>query len=188
VNRLDIGGAGAYQQSDQAHEYTYDPGIVPVPVAGRTAAHRLIRLHGGIGTRTINWTTARLNRPPYIPTMADTSGDTFIGGSVVPSLPTPSASKPGHYNWQVSGSYTYVQNTPRVVGTDALPVGQHPFPTPAPAGYVPSAVAQLDMTTATLNEIANALVGSVKVDPTGDFAWPFLMIPAQFTSDHILRD
>ena len=189
MTNIETRGIGAYRESDQTHNYEYDSGVVVLPLAGRTAAHRLIRLHGGIGVRTVNWSVARLGRPPLIPAMTDTRGDTFIGGSVVPELPVPSPSVPGQFDWRVSGEYRFVQNSPRIAGENSFPAGAHPFVVPGQNNAAVSPTARkLSLSTATTDSLVTALLTGVTMDPSGNFAWPFTVLPAAMTTDHMMGD
>lgn len=116
-----------YQSYTQDHEYTDAPGVVIAPSSNRSGDARLLRVHGKYATRTVKWAASRTGAPPLLPTAADTPGDTFIGGTVVLPLPVAEAGR-GVYHFGASGAYVYLQDTPRIPGTDPLPTGGYPYP------------------------------------------------------------
>lgn len=191
-SRVDDAFPEGYSRSDQDTEFHYDTGVIAVPTAGAEPGHKLIRLHGGIGRRVVNWDVRRRGNPPIVPTMSDTTGDTFLGGSIMPSLPVPTRDAQGRgYDWKVKGRYEYVQDDPRVVGTDAIPVGQHPFFYPAAA----TAAAQLVGSSGFAAYQTDGFAGFVGVaeanlelQDDGTYLWPVLALPATFTSTHIVQD
>lgn len=190
-NKPDFTATQGYSDSRQDHSYTYDSGVVVLPQAGRSPNFRIIRLHGGLGMRTSDWKMSRKGKPPTIPSMANTSEDIFLGGSVVPSLPRPSTTRPDSYDWTVRGSYTYVQAVPRIAGSSAFPVGQHPFlcvDQAATANAIGQNVLPYYSGSLPLQSVAAKLTSTVTIEPDGDFAWPFLVIPADFSSSHLLQD
>lgn len=191
---LETAGLGDYDQYNQQHQYNTVPGVVQVPVAGHSSQHRLIRLHGGYGTRTVKWTAARYGRPPVIPKADDADGDILLGTTIAPCLPSPNDSAAG-FNWLITGEYTYAQESPRVPGTDTFPVGSFPFATPTQ-----SRAAQLisGAAGAILQGVLDAAEQSGNEDPdfdtyyekmadqvydpeTGLWSWPFLALPPTFS-------
>lgn len=194
LERTNLGG---YRAADQSHSFDYDRGLVQLPVAGRTAATRLIRLHGGMGTRTVKFKFIRQGKPPVIPEMRDTSGDTLLDAWISPVTPIPSATGVG-MDWCVSGEYTYAQNTPRIAGTHAIPVGQLPYVdqalTTQAANMTPSQAAATYQTYYTINpaqafqNFVAAVADAAEVKPDGDYEWPFFAIPTIFVSNHIIQD
>lgn len=126
INRTGAGST-SYRGYTQDHEYETDTGLLPLPVAGRTPKVRLIRLHGGMGTRIVKWTASRVGAPPIIPTPTSTAYDRIIEHSVTPSLPVPNPQGAG-YDWTVKGEYRYIQVTPRTPGINTLSTGGYPFP------------------------------------------------------------
>lgn len=184
------GEPGSYRDYTQVHEYRNNRGLVVLPVCGCTAAHKVIRLHGGFGTRTVKWTASRGGKPPMIPAATDTYGDTLLSETVAPALPVPNSTADG-YDWVVSGVYEYVQNSPRVAGVNAFPAGQHPYlvyPQAATAAdmippiytspnYPPSGRA--DRQTEILAQ---------ELDPESPLtgSWPMPVFPAAYTSTHII--
>lgn len=188
--KQDHSGAGSYKSADQSHQYEYDTGVIAVPLAGDEPGHRLIRLHGGIGMRRVNWTHTRTGNPPFIPTMEDTSGDTFLAGSVSPRLPTPSVTQNG-YDWSVSGSYVYVQNTPRIVGQSHLPVGQHPFicyDQQAVASDLIGDAASSAYDADGFQGLIDAAEATLQPDANGSYTWPYLALPILFSSSSLIHD
>ena len=197
ATRIETTNAGGYRASDQTNDFQYDAGVIQLPVAARTAAHRLIRLHGGQGQRTATFRFVREGKPPIVPAMQDTSGDTFLGGSICPATPVPSATGRG-LDWVVSGTYRFAQDAPRLVGTHAIPVGQNPYLDPSQAAEalaaVPSSVVSAYVAslangpgTAYQNFIA-AVAEATKINGEGDYSWPLLALPTVFSTDHILQD
>lgn len=198
-------GIQDYDTYTQSHAYKTVPGVVQVPVAGYSPQHRLIRLHGGYGTRTVIWSAERYGRPPILPEAVTTNDDVLLGTVVAPDLPVPNH-QAGGFNWSVSGEYTYAQVTPRVVGTDTFPVGSYPFALPGQTGNA-KAIAS------TVAGAAGAILGGVlgaagaealmsgdvsdfntryeqiakaTYDPnTGLWSWPFLALPPTFSGEQI---
>lgn len=186
-------GANSYDKYQQDHRYEYDNGLVVMPVASRTAAHKVVRLHGGVGIRRVSFDTVRRGKPPVIPTMADTNWDTFVGGTVTAMTPIPNF-QTGGFNWHVSGEYLYVQTEPRVVGQNTIPTGGYPFPvapndalaTSYASGAAGAAFANAaDGTNA--NEAAAEAVGNDIVDHDNErYVWPFTMMPTIFSNDQLI--
>lgn len=173
----------------QDHEYTHDSGVVVLPVAGRTAKHRRIRLHGGIGHRIVRWEASRLGKPPLAP-KPETIGDTILSTCVHAHLPIPS---PGSnaYLFRMSGEYVFVQDSPRVVGVNALPTGAHPYPV-EPMDTVAettlgSALSQSPPTTiAEFDTVVEALQNRVVNSGASDFVWPLTVFPIHFTGNLLM--
>lgn len=189
--RLEVVGVQDYTSYAQQHQFSHDLGVVPIPVASRTAGHKVIRLHGGMATRKVDWVAGRAGRPPVIPAAGDTEGDTLLSSTVVPHLPVMQSGAAG-YNWRVTGSYLYVQNDPRVAGTDPFPVGNYPFEV-EPAASVARDVLDPYVETYYINategrrfptlieQVANDLDMSQPM-----WTWPILALPSRFTSTHII--
>ncbi len=181
---VESAGFGDYTGYDQTHEFVTVPGVVQVPVASRSAAHRLIRLHGGYGKRITRFAASRFGRPPVMPAAADTNGDTLLGTTVIPSLPRPNNQANG-YDWKVSGEYTFAQNAPRVPGVDTFPVGSHPYALPAQqtmAILLSQPSEQQSTFTGFYTDIATNVVDL----DTGFFLWPFLALPSVFFSEALV--
>lgn len=191
VERLEQGGHQDYKGFAQKNDFQHDLGLVVLPVASRTAAHRVIRLHGGYATRRVTWRADRTGRPPIIPAAADTEGDKLLSASVVPRLPVPMRGEAG-YEWSVSGEYVYVQNTPRVAGETTFPVGNYPFvvePAASVAEDIARPFVQQHYVGAPAGErfptFIEYVAGRTDLrDP--EWIWPFLALPSKFTSTHII--
>ena len=194
-----IEAATTQDYSDYAQDstYEYDSGLLALPVAGPTAAVKVIRLHGGFGLRHLNFNAAREGRPPVIPPMQNTVGgtDTFLSGSFATALPVPIPNASG-YSWGMSGDYTFVQLTPRVVGTDTFPVGSYPFSCQTQDLAALTSVGSVAVppflpyaTTAAYNGFWNANVATAGVNlSTGNWSWPFLAYPPVFSSSVLLNN
>lgn len=197
MNNREDGAVGDYLGYDQQHNYDYDTGLIALPIASRTPGFRLIRLHGGIGRRKVEWKTARHGKPPIIPTMVNGPNDTFLGGTVAPQLPVPNAAADG-YDWRVSGTYDFVQTMPRIVGVDTFPVGAYPFqvlPQEKIAGTISGPNANdytqsfdpdfyLSEYDAFWNGVASANVSL----SDGLYIWPYLALPPVFSTDLTLTN
>lgn len=185
-------GAPSYTKYEQEHEYHYDNGLIALPVAGTTAKHRIIKLHGGIGTRIVKWHAQRRGKPPVIPNMDDLDYDTFLGGTVTPTLPTPDPQGIGFF-WVVSGEYSYVQTRPRIAGNNTFPTGQYPFPVAPNDTIAGQLISQNisdfnDADPATENpydKLAQKLGEAVNHD-NERYLWPFTVLAPQFTSPSVL--
>ncbi len=144
----------AYRGYEQDHDYTYDSGLIYLPIASSTPqSPARVRLHGGYGLRKIRWKALRLNAPPVIPAYSldrdedydtqddlDEAEDAVEGATIRPKdrivnahttvfLPVPDPVK-GAYVFMAMGEMTLCQTFPtgpRVVGVDALPSGGRPF-------------------------------------------------------------
>lgn len=174
-----------YNEYNQWHEYTQVPGVMQVPVASRTSAHRLIRLHGGYGTRIVKWRASRFGRPPVIPAAAGTTDDTLLGTTVTPTLPSPNE-QAGGFDWSVSGEYRYAQNEERVPGTDAFPVGQHPFVNPIQEQIATGLTTQISVSPSDFNAFYTAVGTAVYDAATGAYLWPFLALAPAFSSEDLI--
>lgn len=175
------GGIQDYDEYQQTHEYVHVGGVVQLPVASRTSAHRLIRLHGGYGKRIVKWTASRHGRPPQIP-LPSARGDTLLNTTIAPILPRPNDQAAG-YDWRVSGVYEFAQDTVRVPGTDAFPVGSYPW-TGTVQGQA-AAILATETTESPSPSNFNAYYSDLGVqiyDPvTGAYIWPFLALPPAFS-------
>ncbi len=197
TTRTESANLVGYRAADQTHAFDYQRGVVQLPVAARTPATRLIRLHGGMGQRIVSFRFVREGKPPIIPTMADTSGDTILAARVSPATPTPSSTGKG-MDWVVTGEYVYAQNDPRIVGTHAIPVGQLPYTDQTLLAEAENAAPPSVVNAYAINVLVNPalafqtfvqnLAGSTTVNALGDYSWPFFAIPIAFSSDHIIQD
>lgn len=194
--RLDESGYGDYTDSSQEHSFRSEGGLVAMPLAQREPGHKIIRIHGGIGYRTVAWRYARSGKPPIIPAAVDTTGDTLLNTVVSPLLPVPNPIASG-YDWVVSGTYEYVQDVPRQAGYDTFPVGSHPYPV-LPQDNLARAYVRnhlqdyfdaLDDGDPATNPF-DVLYTAVSHDLTfaGTFSWPFRALPPVFSSDHMIGD
>lgn len=182
-----------YTNYEQDSSYTYDTGLLALPVAGSESAVKVIRLHGGYGTRTLKYDMARKGRPPIVPTMIDTPNDTFLGGTITTELPTGGQTSLG-YKWHVAGDYTFVQTTPRIVGLNTFPVGIYPGPMiPQDIGAqgqggsmaVPPFESQ---TLENYDNFWNGIAASTVDISTAGWTWPFLAFPPIFSTDLALSN
>ncbi len=189
-------GASSYHKFQADNEYTYDAGLVVMPTCGSTPGHKVIRLHGGIGLRHVAWDAKRRGQPPVIPTMSDTYGDTFLSGSVTPSLPAPN-NQTNTYNWSVTGFYTFVQNTPRVAGERGYPTGSYPFTLFSQNALASDLLGNTVNTVlsnqspgttdaARFDQIVEAAFNDRTTDGEGGVVWPYTFIAPQFSSTHLI--
>lgn len=177
-----------YSEYAQDHNFEYDDGLVVMPLAQSTPGHRLIRIHGGVGMRVVRWKAERVGQPPTAPAHANTLGDTILSSSVHAALPLPQPQS-GTYLFKMWGEYRYVQNEPRIVGTNSLPTGAHPYPVEpmdsmaqAAAGSTSTSAAPLD-TLAAYDAEVNRITDRIATG--GTFSWPITVIPAYFTAHTI---
>jgi hypothetical protein len=185
--------AASYAGYHAKNDYSHDLGVVVMPVASATPAHRLIRLHGGVGYRTVRWEARRVGAPPTIPAAGDTGGDTLLATHVVPHLPVPDTA--GGYDWIVGGEYTFVQNAPRVAGVNAFPAGEHPFQTVQSkiatnivGSYGRSILSQAqgELTVAVVDRFTEYMTGQSYRGADGVPVWPLTVLPAAASSTHII--
>jgi hypothetical protein len=193
--------SSSYRKYDIAQDYQYDSGLVLMPVAGRTAAHRLIRLHGGVGVRKVDFTARRSGKPPIVPSMADVGDDTFLSGGITTHTVQPNPMT-GGYDWTVEGSYTYAQGKPRIAGTNTVYASGVPYPTevdvsasslagPYLAAYTtPNEALVLDLENPTngerIDSFAQAVAGGTVDHITEEYTWPFTFLTPHFTNAFIL--
>lgn len=181
---IEIAGAGDYDESTIRNQYVTVPGVIQCPIAQQTAGHRLIRLHGGYGTRVVKWTAERSGRPPVIPAAVNTSvdGDTLLGYSVMPTAYRPNNTA-GGYDWHVSGEYTYAQETPRIPGQDALPAGAFPFGLTLQDGLASAIVAPMNITGGQPDYVT---IGADTFRSDGNYYWPFTTLAPVFSSESLI--
>lgn len=184
--RTDTTDAGDYKSIDQENSFEFDAGLAVCPVSTRTAAHKIIRLHGGIGLRRTTWHASRQGRPPIIPAYGNAGNDTILTSVVTPTLPTPNVTM-GGYDWSVSGQNTYVQGLPRLAGYTTFPVGDYPFP------VLPNLNMAGITATPYLDQYQGAdpfanLIEAIAADTEyiGSYTWPFLALPSVFSSTHLI--
>lgn len=169
---FDRNQSNSYRHYHTDSQYTYDPGVMVLPVANATPTTVKVRYHGGHGTRTVEFDAMKNRNPPIIPAPQDTTRDVLIGASVNLPIPIPDATNNG-YVWRASGKYTYVtNNTPRIPGEDFLPLVQHPYPVPQ-------------------DEVALGMLGDQSVESLqnqiqasdferGTYLWPLTIMPKIF--------
>lgn len=121
-----------YQDYRMSNQYTYDPGVLVLPVAGPDGtAPRIIKIHAAIGRRIAVMNAVKVDTPPILPRMGRNTkeGDVFVGGSLSLPLPQVNAQQTG-FNYKASAQYEYVQPvTPRGYNdNDAFQTGCYPFP------------------------------------------------------------
>jgi hypothetical protein len=180
---FDIKAGHEYTGYRQNSTFTYDPGVVVMPLASRTPRTAVVRLHGGFGIRNVTVAASKKGSPPILPAAVDTDRDTLIACSVDIPLPAFSTDSPT-FDWTAVGNYSYVTtgtDGPRVPGKDMLPAGQYPFPLP----MQDAAVALLSEGGATPETVAADLRALI---PYGNYLWPFTTYPPQFFNSIVLRD
>lgn len=188
-SRIDTESA-SYMEYGAKNDYHNNRGLIVCPVAGRTAGHRVIQLHGGFGTRTVRWKAKRAGAPPVIPAAANTAGDTLLSEHVMPFQPIPD--EKGGYDWLVTGEYTFVQNAPRVAGINAFPAGEFPFMTPQGriaeqivGLYGASIISQTPLTREVV-DLFTEYATTQTYRTEGVPVWPFTVLPAAASSTHII--
>jgi hypothetical protein len=124
----------------QTHTYVYDDGVLVLPIAAAAPVLPslgeppppmpqpvVVRCHAPMAIRRVDWEARKTGRPPFVPAPPTYSGrDRFLAGGVVVSIPGVLPSRDG-WNWQVGGSYLYIQQVPRLFGYDDLDTGGFPF-------------------------------------------------------------
>ena len=182
----------SYGKYVSSSKFTHDLGVVVLPVASRTAAHRRIRLHGGMALRTVRWEAVRDGRPPIAPTPADTGapgnrGDYLLSSQVVTNLPTLNQ-QGGFYTFEMSGEYQYVQVTPRVLGTNTLPTSSFPYPVQPmddiANGLGKAAFSNLGVTS-TLDDVGTAAEAALIPANGPPPRWPFTFVSPYFAAETI---
>lgn len=183
--------SGSHTEYKQDNDYTYDSGLVVMPVLGLTPKHRVIRLHSGVGMRTVTWRASRTGAPPIIPAAVDTDGDKLLGTVVTPVLPAPNEQAKG-YNWLVTGEYTFVQTTPRIAGTNAFPTGNYPYIVSPQCdvgadliGSQAASIIRNNPGTDVTDQITELAVQRAPVS-NGVVTWPFTVLPAAASSTHLI--
>lgn len=189
TTRIELTGFSDYLDHQMDNDFQQDTGLVVIPVASRESGHRVIRLHGGYGTRTVNWATTRMGKPPIAPAAEDGDEDTLLGSVLHSRLPKPN--RAGGYDWTMSGSYTYVQDYVRVPGAASFPVGDYPFvvlPTMAQAAVIGQSSKQAYEGDRPFQSFISAIWAEQV--PTGNFtevAWPILAYPQPlFSHNHMI--
>lgn len=179
--------ANAYKDYSQDHAYEHDTGLIVLPVGSREPKHRVIRLHGGVGIRRVKWSASRTGKPPIIPKAEDLAADTILSSSVSAALPTP-LPQSGQYLFSLSGEYTYVQESPRVAGTNAFPTGVYPYTLNPHDAIASAAVGGLlahrsaPTTVADFDAAVTIVDTAVRYGRGTHFSWPLTVIPASFSA------
>lgn len=188
TTRIETSGYKDYREYSQKNDFSHDLGLAVLPVAGRTAAHRVIRLHGGMATRTVKWRAQRDGRPPLIPAAIDSRADTLLHTVVRPSLPVMNGG--GGFDWAVEGEYTFVQNSPREAGTHTFPVGEYPFTVhpsfAAGTALISGPAGEYYTGTDPFNTLMEYVAAKLERSPNPDWTWPLLALPSIFSSDHLI--
>lgn len=180
----------AYGTEYERHSHEYDAGLIVMPAASRTAAHRVIRTHGGLSTRRVMFDLSREGRPPMIPRAQDTSTDTLLTATAMPTRPLATGNT-GNLIFGVKGEYLFVSSSPRVPGVNALPTGAYPHPieptdTIAHAMFrqhlatvnAPTTVAAYDALCSALVAVAENRGGA---SGAVSYVWPLTCYPAEFS-------
>jgi hypothetical protein len=123
--------------------------------------------------------------------MADTTWDTFIGGTVSVALPQ-FDSQSGGYNWKATGEYVFVQQEPRIAGENTLPTGGFPFAV-APNDSIAATIAggftggftNDDPTVNGFDNLAISISSTVSHDDDR-YLWPFTFLPPIFATDQLI--
>lgn len=179
-----------YGDQYERHSHEYDAGLIVMPAASRTPAHRVIRTHGGMSTRRVNFNLSRQGRPPMIPRAEDTATETLLTAVAEPVRPM-ATGQSGNLIFGVRGEYLFVSSAPRVPGVNALPTGAYPHPV-EPVGTIanamfgqflaqqapPFTVADYDALCSALVAVAEARGGS---NGTLTYVWPLTCYPAEFS-------
>lgn len=107
-NRLDEAQHRFYEQAGTENEYTIEPGVMLLPVAGTSEAPVIVRVHSPYRRRTVRYTAKKSTTPPVLPCPTDAGPFTFLGGTL--SAPFPSLNTDGRAEWAVSTEFEYVEN------------------------------------------------------------------------------
>lgn len=124
-----------YDNFKQNSSYSYDSGMVAIPIAGPDGTPPcVVKLYAAIGMLTRRTSAAKVNTPPIMPSIAfDTKeGDLFLSGTLNLLLPQINQSQTG-FNYYANSEYTYVQpGAPRGSNpaTDTFQSGEYPFEIP----------------------------------------------------------
>jgi hypothetical protein len=191
-NAYDQAAGNQYQDFHINTAYDYDPGILVLPVAKAdgTPGVEVVRLHGGFGTRRVNFGGRKTGSPLVLPAAADTDKDLLISATVVTPLPSPNPQN-GQYTWTAEGEYIFVTaddvNGPRIPGVHHLPTGQYPYPLPTQDAVAESIG---DGTPGSIEKLADDLRddNSGNDIPSNEYVWPFTLYPAAFFNPLLLRE
>lgn len=196
-------GVNEYTGNHQLHTYEDVSGLRVVPRACADSQPKVIRIHGDYGLRRVAWTSARVGRPPVVPKPEDIViespdgsyrlvTDTYLGGMVDLPLPQINERQAG-YDWEVGGSYTYLQTHNRRLGTDPMPTGGHPhlvFPNDAMAARIlideGITIEASSGTSENVDALAIDAIAAKIVDHTRTYPWPFTTLPAQTVTSGLI--
>lgn len=126
-----IDGASSYGRFNSISDYSYDAGVLILPVASEAALTTTVRTHGGMGTRRVSFNAAKQGNPPVVPSAEDFVGnDRLNTARLLVNTATPNPNT-GGYNWTISGEYTYTTTeSPRIPGQSMFPAVSYPYPNP----------------------------------------------------------
>jgi hypothetical protein len=193
----------AYKDTAVDNAYSYDPGILILPVASATPGKVVsVRVHGGVGFRTVSFAATKSNTPPILPVAQDLIDpiaptvnpndpnnpipynvtDALVGASINIHAPTTNGSDTG-YDWSVGGTYTYVtvrhpdKGGPRIPGRSVLPAGRMPYPT------MQDILTNSFSSSSSIDDNEQYFLNvqpSVTDIISGDYLWPFTVLPPNF--------
>lgn len=123
-----------YFTYQQGNNYSYDAGLLVLPVAGPDGSPpRVVKTHATIGRRSVSVHAIKVDTPPVIPSLGvnTAEGDIFLGGGLSLPLPQINSNQNG-FNYFADGQYEYVQpGPPRGYDpTDCFQTGNYPFALP----------------------------------------------------------
>jgi hypothetical protein len=181
TNAFDEAGATAYRDYDVDNVSTYDPGVLVLPVASEAGLAVKVRVHGGVGKYKTTFAISKQGNPPVVPLPKETQGnDSLTASWVNVETPTPNETS-GGYDWIVRGEYEYsTVGSPRVFGTDMLPVVSYPF-TNARQDLLAAASLQGQPPTVLQNSI-----GTQNQLMTGGWLWPIMTYPSNLLMNPVL--
>lgn len=170
-----------YFTYQQGNNYSYDPGLLVLPVAGPDGSPpRVIKTHAAIGSRSINVHAVKVDTPPVMPSLGvnTAEGDIFLGGYLSVPLPQINSNQNG-FNYFADFQATYLQPGPPRGFTDydCFQTGNYPFAIPlidALASTINTDETinnsgDPDITTLTSTQIPPSTNGQGTVDP--DWSW-----------------
>lgn len=170
--------ANAYRGFESDSDFSYDPGVMVLPVASQDPKTVKVRFHGGFSKRVVSFTARKNGNPPVVPAPDDTDRETLVMATVTVKTPVPDTTNNG-YVWFVSGNYTYYNNDkPRIPGEDFLPAISRPYPVPQ------DAVGQ-EMLRGTSLEALQNNISSSDFD-RGTYLWPFTVMPKIFFNPNLV--
>lgn len=169
----DLGARSAYVNYDVDNVTSVSSGLLVLPVASESATTVTVRVHGGLGKRTVKFDIAKRGNPPVIPLPADTASDTLINSQVNVITPHPDDTT-GGYNWAVQGTYEYITTgTLRQFGVDQLPVTAYPYMNIRQDAMATQAIQNYGSSVSMEQEMIQS--GAV---PQGDWIWPLTVYPS----------